>query len=65
MKYGRYEGRVTATWHDDGRLLLAVMPPSPSSRQVAATTAWFREHDVAADDIPGLVVPGSPARPPK
>ena len=52
-------------WRVDGRLLLAVVPPSPSPRQVAAITAWFREHDVAADDIPRLAVPGSPVRPPK
>jgi hypothetical protein len=41
-------------WRVDGRMLLGAMPPPPSPRQVAAITAWFREHDVDADEIPEL-----------
>jgi hypothetical protein len=52
-------------WRVDGRMLLAATPPPPSPRQVAAIVGWFREHDVDADDIPGLTVPGSGLRPPR
>lgn len=41
-------------WRVDGRMLITAMPPAPSPRQVAAITAWFREHDVAVDEIPEL-----------
>ena len=50
-------------WRVDGRMLLAAAPPPPSPREVATIAAWFREHDIAADDTPGLTVPGSGLRP--
>jgi hypothetical protein len=50
-------------WRVDGRMLIAATPPPPSPRQVAMIAGWFREHDVDADDIPGLTVPGGGPRP--
>lgn len=41
-------------WRADGRTLLPEAAAPPTPRQVAAIERWFREHDVDADEIPGL-----------
>jgi hypothetical protein len=43
-------------WSGTGRQLRDETPPPPSPQQAAAVDRWFQEHDVAADEIPSLVI---------